>query len=93
MPNFTEVCRQIRAELESQGIQLSGRKIKHAAGQYLIDQARREAAEVIADELAEDGEIYNPLTYSDPTGRDAVSGWIDANLVRPILEAEAEAAS
>lgn len=88
MLTFTETCRQIRSELESNGIHLSGRKIKHAAGQCMIEAARREAADVIADELAEDGETYNPLTYADPTGRDGVSAWIDAKLVKPILEAE-----
>ena len=85
IPCFTEVCRAIRADADEMGLHLSGRKIKHIAGQYM--QHRSETADEIAEECEADnwkqgGQLsYNSLTHSDPTGTTAIRNWFE-DLVR-----------
>ena len=84
-PCFTEVCRAIKADADEMELHLSGRKIKHIAGQYM--QHQRECADDRRGELAKDNEknegqlSYNSLSYKDETGNLAIHNWF-AQLVR-----------
>lgn len=61
MPNFIQVKKWIQEQAETTGVQISSRKAKHLAGEWLMLQ----------DPLLS----YNSLTYSDTTGEAACKAW------------------
>ena len=63
MPSFMQVRDWIREAAREMGAQISGRKAKHYAGEYL---------------LTLEGLAHSTITYSDPTGEEACKRWFMA---------------